>query len=156
MNLQDSRVPFQILAFAVYQAKDDVPEYLILQRDADTGAYWQGVAGGGEGDETPAEAALREIAEETSIVVQQGLVELKSQATIPVKETFGSYLWGPQITVIPEYAFGLKVVDRHVVLSDEHDQYRWVEFETALDMLHWDSNKIALAELHNRILAEEA
>jgi dATP pyrophosphohydrolase len=154
--MNDGRAPFQILVLVVDISNYDALEYLILRREPETGGYWQGIAGGGEGDETPEQAACRETEEETGIVADAGMIELEAQASIPVKETFGSYLWGPDVTEIPEYAFGLKVVDRQIVLSDEHDQYRWALFEAALERLHWESNRKALAELHKRILARRA
>lgn len=56
-----SRVPFQVLAF-LRRLDANGPEYLVLKR-ADL-SVWQGVAGGGEGDESPREAAIRETMEE--------------------------------------------------------------------------------------------
>ena len=59
-----SRVPFQVLGF-LRRLDADGPEYLVLKR-ADL-SVWQGVAGGGEGDESPREAAIRETMEEVGV-----------------------------------------------------------------------------------------
>lgn len=57
-----SRAPFQILVFLRRVINDEI-EYLLLRR-ADSGV-WQGIAGGGEDDEGPEDAATRETLEET-------------------------------------------------------------------------------------------
>lgn len=54
------RAPFQILAIP-YKYKNGIPIYCILHR-SDYG-QWQFIAGGGENNETPEEAAKREIIE---------------------------------------------------------------------------------------------
>jgi dihydroneopterin triphosphate diphosphatase len=53
-----ARAPFQVLVFP-YRALDDGDfEFAVFSR----AAYrcWQGIAGGGEGEETPLQAAKRE------------------------------------------------------------------------------------------------
>jgi len=45
---------------------DNHPEYLLMRRE--NFGVWQWVAGGGEDDETPLEAARRELEEETGYV----------------------------------------------------------------------------------------
>jgi 8-oxo-dGTP pyrophosphatase MutT (NUDIX family) len=49
-----ARAPFQILVYPYRKVNGNECEYALLQR-SDTG-WWQGIAGGGEGDETPLEA----------------------------------------------------------------------------------------------------
>ena len=62
------RAPFQILALP-YKMVDGVPYYCVFHRaDHD---QWQFVAGGGEDDETPLDAAKREIFEEIGIRTEQ-------------------------------------------------------------------------------------
>ena len=59
------RAPFQVLVFAFFPTQDSEFEYLLLKRSDER--WWQGIAGGGEGNETPLEAAKRETFEETGI-----------------------------------------------------------------------------------------
>ena len=61
-----SRAPFQILVF-LRRHEGEESEYLLLKR-ADM-SVWQGVAGGGEGDETPLMAAIRETREEADVEI---------------------------------------------------------------------------------------
>jgi len=70
--------------------------------------------------------------------------------TIPVVQVAG-FLWGKDRLVIPERCFGVKVRDSLLKLSDEHMEYQWATYETALSLLGWDSNKSALWELDFRI-----
>lgn len=56
------RAPFQVLIFPYTRAADGTLRYAVFRR-ANLGV-WQGLAGGGEDGETPAQAARRETAEE--------------------------------------------------------------------------------------------
>lgn len=47
--------------------------------------YWQGIAGGGEGDESPLCAARREAMEEAGIGTQSTFVRLEAQCMLPVE-----------------------------------------------------------------------
>ncbi len=64
----------------------------------------------------------------------------------------GTLLWGEGVLVVPEYCFGVEVRNREFVLSREHAEYRWVRYDSAIEMLHWDSNKNALWELNHHLL----
>ena len=64
-------------------------------------------------------------------------------------------LWGPEVLVIPEYAFGADAQDQEIILSPEHQEFRWVDYHTAQSLLRFDSNKNALWELDYRLTREE-
>jgi len=115
------------------------------------GGYWQFIAGGGEVDETPLEAARREALEEAGILPDSRYILLDSRSTIPVVDVTGEFTWGNDVFVIPEYAFGVKVDHSILNLSKEHTEYKWVGYEEAMAMLKWDSNKNALWELNTRL-----
>jgi dATP pyrophosphohydrolase len=144
-----ARAPFQVLVFPYYRTDADT-EYAIFRR-TDTG-YWQGIAGGGEGEETPLQAAKREAQEEASIPAASRYVTLEALSKVSVVQVAGTLLWGEDVLVIPEYCFGVEAVNRQLALSREHVEYRWVQYDTAVAMLHWDSNKTALWELNHRLL----
>ena len=64
----------------------------------------------------------------------------------------GKYTWGPDIYVIPEYAFAVEIISNdNIQLSNEHKEYKWVEYDEAMKKLKYDSNKTALWELNERI-----
>jgi hypothetical protein len=72
-------------------------------------------------------------------------------ATIPVVYVTGEFTWGPDVLVIPEYAFGARVNDAELTLSGEHAEYRWFTLDEAVRAVQWDSNRTALWELDHRL-----
>ena len=53
--------------------------------------------------------------------------------------------------VIPEYTFAVRMDTTILELSQEHTEYEWVDYNTALKRLSYDSNKTALWELDSKI-----
>lgn len=144
-----ARAPFQTLVFP-FIITDDGIRYALFRRNESTGGYWQGIAGGGEGEEKPEQAALREAEEEAGLGERSVLYRLESCTMIPVVDVCG-FRWGADRLLIPEYAFGLLVRRHELTLSDEHMDYRWVGLDAARELVRWDSNRIALWELEYRI-----
>ena len=142
------RAAFQILAIP-YRIIDGTPKYCLFHRaDHD---QWQFISGGGEDNESPIEAAKREILEEGGLKVPK-LTELKSSAYIPVtiiSEKCRQH-WEHDTYVIPEYAFGCECQE-DIQLSHEHTECIWLTYEEAYHKLKWDSNRTALFELNCRI-----
>ncbi len=138
------RAPFQILAIP-YKFVDSVPYYCVMHRSDFN--QWQFVAGGGEENETPLEAAKREIWEESGITTEN-ITELASLSYLPItiiKESCRQH-WDKKMYVIPEYTFGFECRD-DIKLSDEHLECVWLTYKDACDKLEWDSNRTALFEL---------
>ncbi len=141
------RAPFQILAIP-YRLNPE-PEFCVFHR-ADFDQF-QFVAGGGEDDETPSEAAKREIWEETGIRAEK-LTALKSMTFIPTNIFPEKYLkhWPGDTYVVPEYAFAFEY-EGEIKLSGEHTSFEWLSYDAAAARLKWDSNKTALYELSCRL-----
>ena len=101
------RAPFQILA--IPYKLGPILQYCILHR-SDIDQY-QFVAGGGEDDEKPIEAAAREIYEET-FVKAANIMSLTSMAYIPANVISQKHrdLWPHDTIVIPEYTFQLSTL----------------------------------------------
>jgi len=144
-----SRAPFQILVIHFYRGEPGKAEYAVFRR-SDAG-YWQGIAGGGEGKETPLQAARRESQEEAGIPEDAQFITLDTVCSVSVDNFADGTLWDKDILVIPEYFFGVEMGSKEITISAEHLEYRWVEYEEALSMLKWDSNKTALWELNRRL-----
>jgi len=144
------RAPFQILA--IPYKLGPILQYCILHR-SDIDQY-QFVAGGGEDDEKPIEAAAREIYEETSVKAVN-IMPLTSMAYIPANVISKKHrdLWPHDTIVIPEYTFGFEC-DSEIALSSEHTGLEWLTYDEAISRLTWDSNKTALYELNYRLLKE--
>jgi dATP pyrophosphohydrolase len=149
-----SRAPFQVLVFPYRFTPGGAPEYAIFfRRTKHYGNIWQAIAGGGEDDETPLQAAQREVSEEGNLAPNTIFFQLDSTATIPAAQAAGM-LWGEDVLVVPEYTFGTYAGDQKIVLSPEHEAFRWVDYDTAQELLRFDSNKNALWELHYRLTKE--
>lgn len=141
------RAPFQVLVLP-FRRDEDRFEFALFHR-ADLGV-WQGLSGGGEGAETPAEAARREAREEAGVLNDAPLYALDSRASIPVTH-FHAPHWPEALLVIPEYTFALDATHLTLTLSSEHDTMCWDHAEAQQARLKWDSNQIALWELHQRL-----
>jgi len=144
-----ARAPFEVLVYPYRKVHDGTFEYALLKR-SDAG-YWQAIAGGGEDDETPLEAAKREAYEEAGIPTDSDFLQLDTRGSIPVTEFRDSYLWGDVLYVIPQYCFGVLVSDHPILLSCEHTDYRWLTYDEASLRLTYDGDRTALWELEKRL-----
>ncbi len=144
-----SRAPFQVLVYPFIQDHDCDFEYAIFRRSDHK--YWQAIAGGGEGDETPLQAARRESFEEAGIEPEAEFIILDTIEPIPVTEFEQSALWGEDRFVIPQYCFGVRLHRRQMQLSSEHTEYRWLNYQKASGMIRFDGNRTALWELDRRL-----
>jgi dATP pyrophosphohydrolase len=144
-----NRAPFQVLVFPYRISESGKREYALFKRSDSN--IWQGIAGGGEANETPAYAAIRESREEAGISRDLDYLRLDSIAHIPVTDVAGEFYWGKECYVIPEYSFGVRISKTKFVISSEHTEYKWVSILEALEMLKWESNKTAIWELDKRL-----
>jgi dATP pyrophosphohydrolase len=143
------RAPFQILVLPYRKTGNGGFEFAVFCRSDEP--YWQGIAGGGEDDETPLDAAKRESFEEAGISPDAPYLPLDTTASISVRWFRDSHLWGEDRFVIPEHAFGVDCGNRQLVRSHEHSAVHWLRFAAAYDLFRYDSNRTALWELHQRI-----
>lgn len=144
------RAPYQILAIP-YKRTPELMFCVFHRADCD---QYQFVAGGGEDNETPLDAAIREIKEEAGITTKS-VISLASMAYLPanvISEKHRKY-WSKDTFVIPEYAFGFEC-DVAINLSVEHIGFEWLNYDEAQSRLTWDSNRTALYELNCRLCAE--
>ena len=112
------------------------PEFLMLQRTAHRGSLWQCVTGNVDAGEAVAACAVREVAEETAL-------PLTGHGTGPV----WSYRFEKDGRIFEEHVFGLEAADRTVVLSHEHQAFRWVSSRQALEMIHYDGIRQGLMQV---------
>jgi dihydroneopterin triphosphate diphosphatase len=146
------RIPLQVLVLPFRQSTDGTVEYAIFRRAHYGDDCWQGLAGGAEVGESAEQAAQREAMEEAGIPVDAPLIPLDAVASIPAAHFGDRHLWGPDLYVVTERAFGLRLDHRLVItLSREHTDYRWVAHAEAARLLRWDSNRTALWELNERL-----
>ncbi len=139
---------FQVLVFPFRKCDKESYEYAIFRRIRS--GLWQAISGGGKTGESFIEAAKREAWEETGIPQSAEYFSLQTVNSVPV------YFFSEQTPegryVIEEHWYAVDCSDMEITLSPEHSEYRWVNYETALKMLKWDSNKTALWELNQRLI----
>lgn len=144
-----ARAPFLVFVYPYLQARDGEFEYALL-KSAERG-FWEGACGGGEGQETLLEAAMRETREETGLPDDSSFVQLDTTAPVPVSRFKESALWGDDVYVIPLRYFGVHANDRRIQLSEEHSEFQWLKYQDARALLHFDDDKIALWELDRKL-----
>ncbi len=144
-----ARRPVQVL---IYLAKKngEVWEFLLMRRVHRRGGFWQGVSGGAEDREDLIEAARREVSEETGFVLRT-IEALGYSYTFPMDAEW-KHMYAPDVSRIEEHVFVGLVDGGEPKLSDEHDKWRWVRLETALELLKWPENKEALRRCYNFVL----
>ncbi len=143
------RTTYQVLVLP-YQTDGTQNRYCIFKR-RDLHC-WQFIAGGGETEDASAlDTAKREAFEEANISTDETFTALETQCSISTEHFAAHSQWGAHCLVIPEYSFAVKVTRPDLRLSREHTVYEWVDYDTALQRLRYDSNKVALWELDNKL-----
>jgi len=129
-------------AYIFHQISDGI-KFLIMKR-AKTKMYehlWQGVAGKIEVGETAPEAAIRELEEET------GFEPVRMFVADHVSKFYETH--GDRINLVP--VFGIEVDREDVNISDEHCDFKWLDFETARDTLVWKGQKEGITAVNNML-----
>ena len=133
---------------------DGEREVLLLHRIPKLGAFWQGVTGAPEWEESDEDAAVREVWEETGFTVKVEALDFRYELHRS-EEAAEEWLrlYGPDIEVVPEEAYGAGVpADAEPTLTPvEHDAYRWCSFDEADGLLKWEDNRRALQALRERL-----
>ncbi len=142
------RQPLQVIVIP-YRRLDDAIEYAVFHRSDNS--MWHFVSGGAEDDESAEDAAKRELCEETGICDGISLIRLDARASVPKTAFSGTEHWPAGLYVVPEHAFAVELSRQEIKLSEEHDRYAWLGYAEAYKVLTWDSNKVALWELNERL-----
>lgn len=145
-----ARAKYQVLVLP-YQKNENRVEYCIFKRsDMDA---WQFISGGGEDEDfSSLVAAKREAFEEAHILENEKYSILDTKCSISTEGFVKArVIWGESCLVIPEFSFAVEVSNRNLKISDEHTEYEWVDYETAVMKLKFDSNRVALWELDSKI-----
>jgi len=102
-------------------------------------SFWQGITGAAEGDETPIQAARRELLEETHITTDK-LEPTNYSYRIPMQpEWKEQYYPGTEWT--EEYVFTAILTSRQTPkLSLEHNDWKWCHVDEAIHMLRYADN----------------
>ncbi len=126
-------------------------QVLIMER-ADKAGYWQSVTGSLEQGETPIQAAIREVQEETGLNATQ--YDLQDWQVSNIYEIYPHWRhrYAPNVTHNTEHLFGLELPSPLPIklAPDEHLRYEWVDWrEAATRVFSW-TNVDALSKLGER------
>jgi lipoyl(octanoyl) transferase len=125
------------------------PRFLMLRRCPSRGGFWQGVSGAPLPGETDAEAAAREVLEETGFDVAKALFPLGVSYTYALRAELGArweQLYGPGVERVTVVTFAAEACERDPVLDpQEHDAFAWCSYEEADAILDWPVERDALA-----------
>lgn len=126
-------------------------QVLIMER-ADKPGYWQSVTGSIEGDETPIQAAVREVHEETGLDALQ--YDMQDWQISNVYEIYPHWRhrYAPGVTENREHLFGLTLPSPLPIklAPDEHVRYEWVDWREAAKRVFSWTNVDALKRLGER------
>ena len=141
------KVVVRVIDAYVFNRKSREIRFLLLKR-AKTKIYehlWQGVAGKIEAGEAAWEAAIRELKEET------GFEPVRIFVADHVSKFYEAH--GDWVNMVP--VFGIEVEDEEVILSDEHCEFKWVDFNTAHQTLIWSGQKDGIAAVFNMLNSDD-
>ena len=143
------RAPQQVLVLP-YRRRAALEVAVLHRSDYDC---WQFVAGGVEEGETIEAAARREGFEEAGISKAASYQQLDATAMMPACYFSAWPTWPAHVLLVPEHAFAVET--EAITLSAEHDDARWLGYAEAVALLHYDSNRVALWELRERLYPGE-
>jgi dATP pyrophosphohydrolase len=121
---------------------------LVIER-ADKVGFWQSVTGSIEGDETPYQAAIREVAEETGLnAFDYDFQDWEVANTYEIYPHW-RHRYADGVTENVEYLFGLTLpAPLDIILApNEHVRFEWVDWREAAQRVFSWTNVDALKRL---------
>lgn len=113
----------------IYHPEDG--EILLLKVEAEKVSFWQPITGGIESGESPEEACLREIKEETGLVLACSNLTSLGDFTVKIDENL----------TIHKNLFLVLTEQKAIQISDEHVDAQWVALDKVSSQLYWPSNQ---------------
>jgi len=122
-------------------------EVLLLERQQPPG-YWQSVTGSLRWDETPVEAAHRELLEETGLRAGEGLLDCGYRNRFEILPAWRSR-YAPDVHTNTEYVFRVELPEPvEVTLNPaEHRAFQWLPARVAALRAASYTNQIAIERL---------
>jgi len=105
--------------------------------------HWNHPAGQVEADETPHEAAQRELREETGLEVPVVDLGIPQRYRVPVADR---HRYPEGLEEVRVESFSVDAPERwEPTISAEHDDVRWSSYDEAMQLLTWPEARSALA-----------
>jgi 8-oxo-dGTP pyrophosphatase MutT (NUDIX family) len=138
------------LEVAVFVTRTAGSEVLIVHRSPEQGGYWHVVAGGVEPGETVAEAAERELREETGLSAKPAAGVEVCEYVDPLTEEPANRRnqYNPSVAEVEVTCFHVTAPDEWEPRLDwEHDDHRWCAPGEAFALMRWPATARALRTL---------
>lgn len=113
----------------IYRPEDR--EILLLKVENETVSFWQPITGGIESGESPEEACLREIKEETGLLLDCSNLISLGDFTVKIDENLS----------IHKNLFLVLTEQKAIQISDEHVDAQWAALDKVSSQLYWPSNQ---------------
>ncbi len=122
-------------------------EVLLMQR-RDVPTFWQSVTGSLRENETPKEAAKRELWEETGLVADERLQDCQYQNRFEIKPPWRAR-YDPEVTHNTEYVFSFCLPSRQPIQLNpsEHNRYYWLPRDEAVEKVTSYTNRDAIINI---------
>ena len=116
-------------------------EILLLKVEAETVSFWQHITGGIESGESPEEACLREIKEETGLLLSCPNLTSLGDFTVKIDENLS----------IHKNLFLVLTEQKEIQISDEHVGAQWVALDKVSSQLYWPSNQATFEMISEKL-----
>ncbi|WP_295505713.1 NUDIX pyrophosphatase [uncultured Streptococcus sp.] len=113
----------------IYHPEDG--EILLLKVENEKVSFWQPITGGIESGESPEEACLREIKEETGLLLACSSLTSLGDFTVKIDENL----------TIHKNLFLVLTEQKEIQISDEHVGAQWGALDKVSSQLYWPSNQ---------------
>lgn len=113
----------------IYHPEDG--EILLLKVEAEKVSFWQPITGGIESGESPEEACIREIKEETGLLLACSNLTALGDFTVKIDENL----------TIHKNLFLVLTEQKEIRISDEHVGAQWIALDKVSSQLYWPSNQ---------------
>jgi 8-oxo-dGTP pyrophosphatase MutT (NUDIX family) len=140
------RVPRDV-SIHLFTRNGQSASFLMLRRIPTRGGFWQGVTGAPSAHESDAQAAVREVREETGFDVSANLLCIGVEYRYRLSsEVARKGIYAAHVRAIQVVSFGAEVPEQTAprLDPDEHDAFVWCSYQEAAEMLDWPVEKDAL------------